>query len=421
MLFSKEYFQEIAVTLRRNKLRTFLTGFSVAWGVLFLILLLGVGTGIRSGVHKNSEANGETNDYIEFGFGVTSKPYKGLPQHRLIALTESEWQKVGEAIPQIENILMEFFSYTSAQSPEGRSGNTSLYGVTMLYLQKLNKPIILHGRALNESDMRHTAKHIVIAEGLARKLYGKENVVGQRISVGNYSFTIVGVQKSNNANESQIPESTFKRLFPYTSVRSTMAFIYAPEVQNNQHLKQLEQAIFAKVRLMKDIHPEDRCYWIDSAKQNKESQRKVFRGLDMFLWAMGLSTLMVGIVGVANIMLVTVRERMREIGIRKAIGAKNGHIITMIITESVVVTLISGLVGLIIAVGSLAGVERFLQMSGLGVKTIESQTFTIFGDPVIPPYVAIMVVMVMVVSGAIAGFVPARKAVRIPAIQAMKE
>lgn len=421
MLFSREYIEEIGLTLKRNKLRTFLTGFAVAWGVLFLILLLGVGAGVRSGVIYNIGQNASINDIVTASLWWTSMPYKGLDEQS-ISLTESEWQRIQEGIPEIKKLYMSKEEWRSVSADGYSSTSSKIVGMNPRYAHEMKKQTMLYGRAINEIDNRLLEKNTVLSNNLAKKIFGREDVLGEYLTTPFGRFLIVGVFLSSANYECHIPESVYDRLSPSKILTFNSVHMYCPDIRSDQELEDLRMRIFAKVRLMRPIHPDDdRVVYITSTLSERRSVDKVLNGLDLFLWAMGLSTLLVGIVGVSNIMLVTVRERMREIGIRKALGAKRVHIISMIMTESIIVTLVSGLIGLVVGVGVLVGIEQFLLTTGMGQKTIEGESFFIFRDPIILPSVAFMTVLVMVVAGAIAGFVPTRRAVRVPAVEAMRE
>lgn len=421
MFFSREYIQEIGLTLKRNKLRTFLTGFAVAWGVLFLILLLGVGAGVRSGVIYNIGQNSNIDEITTVFLGWTSKPYKGL-DNQFISLSESEWKRIQEGIPEIKKLYMSKEEWRVVSADGYSSTQSKIVGMNPYYLQDMKKLTMLRGRAINAMDNRLLEKNTVLSNNLAKKIFGREDVLGEYLTMPFGSFLIVGVFQSSGNYECHIPERVYDRLSPSKVLTFNEVHMYCPDIRSDEELEDLRMQIFAKVRLMRPIHPDDdHVIYVTSTLSERRSMDKVLDGLDLFLWAMGLSTLLVGIVGVSNIMLVTVRERMREIGIRKALGAKRVHIISMIMTESVIVTLVSGLIGLLIAVGALIGIEQFLITTGMGEKVIEERSFFIFKDPIIPPSVAFMTVLVMVVAGAIAGFVPTRRAVRVSAVEAMRE
>lgn len=421
MIFSREYIQEIGLTLKRNKLRTFLTGFAVAWGVLFLILLLGVGAGVRSGVIYNMGQNSNIDEITTVYLWRTSKPYKGLDGQN-VSLTESEWKQIQEGIPEIKKLYMSKEGRKVVSADGYSSTRSKIVGMNPRYVHEMKKQTMLHGRPINETDNRLLEKNTVISSNLAKKIFGREEVLGEYLSTPFGKFLIVGVFQSMANYECHIPESVYDRLNSSKVLTFDEVHMYCPDIRSDEELEDLRMRIFAKVRLMRPIHPDDdSVVYATSTLSERRSMDKVLNGLDLFLWAMGLSTLLVGIVGVSNIMLVTVRERMREIGIRKALGAKRVHIISMIMTESVIVTLVSGLIGLVVAVGALIGIEQFLVTTGMGEKTIEGEHFFIFKDPIIPPSVAFMTVLVMVVAGAIAGFVPTRRAVRVPAVEAMRE
>lgn len=421
-MFSREYLQEISLTLKRNKLRTFLTGFSVAWGVLFLLLLLGVGTGIRSAMVYNINNNTSIDEEVTLYLNSTSIPYKGYDSQE-ISLSDSEWNIIKEAIPSIKGLYIFKSKFRQIETEGNSSSSGRVIGINPGYTQKLHNLNIIHGRSINASDHRLLEKNVVLSAPLASKMFGRTNITGKYIKIsGMGRYKVIGVYQTNQGYQCHIPLSVFERLLPRNSLSSSVADLYCPDIQDETALERLRLEIFAKLRLMKPIHPQDdQVIYLRSALEERQSLDSAMTGLDLFLWIMGLSTILIGIVGVSNIMLVTVRERIREIGIRKALGAKKKHIIAMIMSESIVVTLISGLIGLMLAVAILVGVEHLLETLQIGQKTIDSMTFFVFKNPIIPPAIALMTVLVMVIAGGLAGFFPAKKAISIPAVEAMRE
>lgn len=416
----REEIQEIILTLGRNKLRTLLTGFAVAWGVLLLILLLGVSTGIRGGILYNIGVNGTTDKSISLYLLGTSKPYKGYPEGRSLHSSVKEVRQILQGIHGIENIHPQVGFFLPIATPENEQSEF-VRGIQGSFKQEIESLKMLYGRHINHADNAQRKKVIVITDLLAKKLFGKENVIGQRVELLYSFYTIVGVYKSSGAREAFAPYETFARQFPAEEQNIYKIDLYCPTIKTDKEISDLNHAIKQRVALLKDCDPTDKeLIYLDAQVQTNRQVERVMLALQIFMWIMGISTLIIGIVGVANIMLVTVSERMSEIGIRKALGARPWDIVRMVVSESIIVTLISGLIGLIVAVIILGILQYVLETTGMAYKTIEEFTFVLFKDPVISPAIGFGSVLLMIISGALAGFFPAKRAVRIPAIEAMK-
>lgn len=419
----QDHLWEIFLTLGRNKLRTLLTGFAVAWGVLLLILLLGVSTGIQSGMIHNIRQEGSSQSSIHLYLWSTSMPYKGHPEGRSLYFSSTqELQRIFQGIPAIEAYYPTLIGYFPVSTPKSEV-NLSVEGVDQDYFQKISSLQILQGRGILSSDNSQKQKVILIDKTTADRLFDTPDIVGRQVSLLHSIYTVVGVYKnSGKSGMAYIPFSSFSIQFPQFLRTIYQVSLYCPSVTTEEQLKSLQATLNQRIALLKECDPQDpNLIYLDSRMQTEKQVNKVMHGLELFMWIMGISTLMIGIVGVTNIMLVSVQERMAEIGIRKALGARPRNIIQMIVSESVIITLISGLIGLVVAVALLALLSYGIETSGIGQRSIGDEHFMIFKDPVIRPSLAIGTLFLMVLSGALAGFFPARKAIQIPAIEAMRK
>lgn len=429
MNFGREQIHEIFTTLSANKLRTLLTGFAVGWGVLILVILLSSGMGVRNGISVNFNRSGLNNASVEVSFGYTSEAYGGKPIWSEVSLTREQLPELTQAFePEISNVVpfQETFGDISAGD---RSERTRLKGVGGGY-QQIISPKIKGGsrsRFINDRDELEQRKVIVLADHMARALFDtEEEAIGKTVFYNKIPFVVVGVYvgSSGQWSDNLIPLSTMLSL---KLIGGTKPFYLsgfhalAPGVQNSDQADDLEARLRRQLARLQDANPEDTgILWVESQASMLSMMGKVLDGINTFLWILGLSTLVIGVVGVINIMQIAVTERRREIGIRKALGAKPRDIITMILVEAVIITLLSGLAGLVVSVGLMSGVDSLLTSMGIGSTQTGSQTTYIFLHPIIDLPTAIATIVTMVLGGVLAGYLPARKAVRIPTVEAMR-
>ncbi len=440
MLLDKDQIQEIAAGLRSNKLRIVLTGFAVGWGVLLLVILLGAGQGINNGVHTSFQAVSKSNNALELNSGWTSQPYKGFGKGRYIELTIEDSERIRENVPEVEAVspYHKTWSYDLRYTERSMS-YLPIDGVLGDYRKFQNVKLMTdNSRFINQSDNTHARKVIVISDAAATNLFGTAEAAIHKTVVlsgnGNsfspektsFPFTVIGVYKGGEAQYSAcfIPFETFRSLHMNVWSKPNQiwgAYLYCPTVKGRSQTTKMQQQI---TRLLAPVHQyspaDDQVIYLESYSEQNGMFDKVFLAFDTLLWIIGMSTLAIGIVGVVNIMQVTVTERKREFGIRKALGAKPRDIIGMVLRESVFVTLISGLIGLMIGVGLMVLASHLMQINGWGNITIEDdRVIPLMQDPVITFWTAVGAVTVMVLSGLLAGYLPARKAVKIQAIEAM--
>lgn len=425
------WYSEVSASLKRNKLRTTLTGFSVGWGVLLLVVLLGIGTGFSNGINANIEAMGMKAGGCTLYVSQTKLPYAGYERGRSIVFYDSDLQLLLRKFPEIKGVYPSISKWYSNISFGGESLSMSngmskrTTGVFPEYAQYIKQIRILEGRFISFVDIKNEAKNIVIDQSAAERLFGKGvSALGKIIEVGPFSYTVVGVYKTTGREDNFfVPFTTMASYYPGEGSQYTNIDLYCPDIVTEKAFKDLTRRVRHTFALVKEFSPDDNwAIWMNNDQLSSSSMMtKLFVGLNMFLWFIGLSILCIGIVGVSNIMLVSVQERLREFGIRKALGAQPKHIIGMVLTESIFVTLISGLIGLILSVALLFGADYLLTTTGMGIREIADIKLVFFQNPVIPVWVAAATILVMVLSGALAGYMPARKAIRIPAIEAMRD
>ena len=419
----RDIFVEIWESIRRNKLRTCLTGFAVAWGIFMLITLLGAGNGIMNIFDSNSEGL-DVNTMRVYG-NTTSKPYGGFKQGRYIELDEYDLKLTASPVfaDHIDEISATLSQSGFKMTYGKRYFDVSLNGVYP-DVERLYRIEMLAGRFINRNDIENRRKVNVLTHLHARNfLGGKENyesLIGQRVKIGNLSFKIIGVRHgAENENDTEIytPFTTLSTIFSKSNRIDMLSFTFHgldTEEENEAFEKDYK-------RVLNNYHgaaPDDeRAIWISNSFTMNMQMNKGRHVLDVFLWIIGLFTLLSGIVGVSNIMLITVKERTHEFGIRKAIGAGPWSIMKLIIAESVSITAFFGYIGMVLGMVAC----RVLDAT-LGSKPIEvlGESITIMENPSVGLGVALEATILLIVAGTLAGLIPASKASRVKPIEALR-
>ena len=415
----RDIITEIWQTARRNKLRTTLTGFAVAWGIFMIIVLLGAGNGL---INANLEQSGNwlSNSMEAYG-GRTSKAYQGLSEGRYINLntrdletTESEFKNTIDAVGAVY--------YHSATVTNGEQYmNMQIIGIHPIHSSIVKRDLIC-GRFINEIDLKEKRKVLVLTNKQAKELEPKDfkRLIGKHVKVGNISFKVVGIYKEPGDGESSAysPYSTIKSI--YGAKDNSLGHIeFTFHGLNSEEANEaFENKYRRRLNANHQAHPEDeRAIWIWNGYTASMQIEQGIAIIRTALWIVGLFTLLSGIVGVSNIMLITVKERTHEFGIRKAIGAKPWNILKLIITESVIITTFFGYVGMVLGVAA----NEYMDAT-IGHETIDTGLFqaTMFLNPTVGLDVCFEATMVMVVAGTIAGLIPAFKASRIRPIEALR-
>ena len=409
-----ELLNEIWQTARRNKLRTTLTGFAVAWGIFMLVVLLGAGNGLINAQLKQS-GRFLSSSMVVFG-GWTSKPYQGLKEGRDIRLHQKDIDITGQEFPETVDEVGAQYRTSATISLGQQYIATSICGVYPNHT-KIDKVEMLEGRFINQIDLNEKRKVLVMSNKQAKELKAK---VGTFVNVGNFAFQVVGIYKDQENGRADVfsSYSAIKSIYGANTDDAGRIEFTFHGLTTKKANEDFEKDYRHRMNAEHQAHPEDEeAIWIwNRFTQNLQMEQ----GIDIirtFLWVVGLFTLLSGIVGVSNIMLITVKERTHEFGIRKAIGAKPWNILKLIIVESVIITTFFGYIGMVL--GVLA--NEYMDAT-LGHDTIDTGLFkaTIFVDPTVGLDVCIEATMVMVIAGTIAGLIPAFKASRIRPIEALR-
>lgn len=417
----RDIFTEIWATAKRNKLRTTLTGFAVAWGIFMLIFLLGAGNGLINATEQNSGKYLNTSMII-FG-GQTSKAHKGLKEGRPIQLNDRDKEMTEEAFS--DHIVDVGAELDHGNANIGYRENYTTANISGVYPNDyiINKRDMIHGRFINDIDLQDRRKSLVISDEMAKELLpGKEvgKVLGMHVNIENLSFRIVGIyqaDKSMMGTDAFIPFTTFRTIYNSGDKTGNIVFSFKGlnTVQANENFeKQYRAALNANHGAAPD---DEEAVWI----WNRFTQAlQMDMGMGMLrkaLWIIGIFTLLSGIVGVSNIMLITVKERTREFGIRKAIGAKPWSILKLIIIESVIITTFFGYIGMMLGMAA----NEYMNAT-IGNMKVDSGLFEakMFVNPTVGFDVCINATIVMIVAGTIAGLIPARKAANIRSIEALR-
>lgn len=416
-----ELLKEIWTTASRNKLRTSLTGFAVAWGIFMLIFLLGAGNGLLNA--QMEQMNSRVANSMQVFGGSTSKPYNGLKEGRGITLRDKDITTSETSFTEnIEKVGGEILEQSAQTTSYGQNYITpTVKGVAPEYLQ-IEKYALITGRFINQIDLRERRKTIVISSKMAKELSANYmSLLGKYIRLNNFAFKVVGIYKedeSRQADEAFVPFSTFKTIYGRGDQVGSIVFTFHG-ITNLADNEAFEKKYRQKINRNHDAAPDDESaiyLW------NRYSQRmQMETGMTFIrtaLWVIGLLTLLSGIVGISNIMLITVKERTHEFGIRKALGAKPWSILRLIITESVIITAFFGYLGMIIGIGANEWMD-----ATLGHDTIDAGTFKVrmFLNSTVGLDVCFEATLVMIIAGTIAGIIPAYKAARIRPIEALRQ
>jgi putative ABC transport system permease protein len=408
-MFDLDKWQEIFATIRKNKLRTFLTGFSVAWGIFMLIILLGSGNGLQNGIEYQFKSDA-TNTLWLFP-GSTTMAYQGMKPGRQINFTNEDYNFVKDNIPGVEEISARYFFWENRIiSYKKQFGSFDLICVHP-DMQLIEKIVIDQGRMLNQIDQQMHRKVVIIGLPVKEALFKNgENPLGEYIRVNGVPFKVVGVFTDRSDRDEQrlyLPISTAQMIFNGGTNIHNLTLTTNLSVAQSEVL---EQTLRTKLAKRHRFNSEDKSalYINNTLKEFKQFQN-MFMGIKLFVTVIGLFTIIAGVVGVSNIMIIVVNERTKEIGIRKAIGATPWSVIFLIIFESVVITAFAGYIGLVCGIGLLELVNKFMPASDF------------FRNPEVNFNIAVAATLVLVFSGMLAGLFPAVKAARIRPVIALRD
>ena len=413
-MFNTERWQEIFEAIAKNKLRTFLTGISVASGIFILVILLGAGKGLQNGIAKQFERDAE--GIIEVWTGTTTKEYKGLNPGREVQFRNSDYDLAVTKFDDKLDRRSAVYSYWNGVIVYGKeTGNYQFRGIYPDYLA-LENATIVSGRFINENDLLHNEKVAAIGKKVKLDLFKNNNAIGEQIVINNVNFKVIGVftDPSGEREESRIylPMTTTQKAFSAGDKISNMQFTlnkmatYEEALaQSTKFTKELGQMLRSKNTVAPD---DESAIGINNSIENAKQFYDLNLYIRLFFWWVGICTIIAGVVGVSNIMLIIVKERTKEIGIRKALGASPISIVGMILHESIFITTIAGFVGLLSSL-------LLLELVGPYVKS------DYFLNPEVDFGVAITTLILLVFAGALAGFFPAYRAAKIKPIVALRD
>lgn len=416
----RELIKEIWSTSKRNKLRTSLTGFAVAWGIFMLIFLLGAGNGLINAQLQQS-TRFLANSMRVFP-GETSKAYKGLKEGRSITLNDRDIlisnQTYGQYVDDVGGRLEQY--NVNINYGDNYVASQSLVGVAPTH-PKIDKTELIAGRFINEIDMKEQRKNVVLSRSQAKELCKDyRSLVGKNVKISNLNFQVVGIYKddeSRNNTDAFIAYSTIKTIYAKGDNAGSLEFTIK-NLKTQEDNEQFEKNYRASINNNHQAAPDDdRTIWLWNRYMDNIQMNQGIAIMQTALWIVGLFTLLSGIVGVSNIMLITVKERTREFGVRKAIGAKPWSILKLIITESIIITSFFGYIGMVCGVAA-----NEIMDATIGHTTVDTGLFkaAMFVNPTVGLGTCIGATIAIVIAGTIAGLIPAIKAARIRPIEALR-
>ncbi len=409
-MFDWDKWQEIFATIRKNRLRTLLTGFSVAWGIFMLVVLLAAGKGLYNGA--TSQFLGDATNSLWIMGGRTSVPYNGFNSNRPIILENDDYEYLNNSH---EDVIRSSSSknYWGAQAIYGKEAAN--YEVRSVHpdMQYLEKNWLVSGRYINQRDIDNFRKVATIGLRIKRELFKEEDPIGKHIRVNGVLFEVVGVYADEGGDNEEdniyIPINVGQKTLSREPEQVNRIVLAYHEDYTFKQVKDFENTIIADLASAHGFDPNDkRALRIWNRRENMQEAIGVVNGISIFIWVIGIMTIVAGIIGVSNIMLIVVKERTREIGVRKALGATPASIISMIIQESVFITSISGYIGLVLGVGVISLLR-------------DKINHDFFKNPDVDFQIALITLFILVIAGTLAGFLPARKAAMIKPIEALKD
>lgn len=410
--------QEIFAHLAQNKLRTALTGLSVSMGIFLLVFLLGAGNGLIHAFEYNSGRFAD--DVVSIVPGYASEAYKGFSKWQDVKMDDRDFENTRSATQTQISEAAPTINLSGLVMVSGKHRLEGSFDGVLPVAAEMERITLNAGRFIDENDLRERRKVMVVSTRMAEDFFGSAtSAVGQVVNVDSMAFCIIGVRAKANDMEqtkAQVPFSTLRTAFN-KGVSVGSIELRTDAGKNAETMQQLDHNIRQTIGHRHGFNPEDQTtLWIDNKAEGAKERNTATRILRTGLWVVGILTLLSGVVSISNIMLITVKERTREFGIRKALGARPWSILRSVLAESVVITLLSGYVGL---VAGIAATEWMNHVSGERVLVIMDSKFYFFLNPTIDLGIAFGALTLLIIAGLIAGFFPARKAVLIKPIVAL--
>jgi len=414
-LFDWDKWQEIFATIAKNKLRSFLTALGVFWGIFMLVFLLGMGKGLENGVKRNF--GGIAKNIMFVWSWRTTLPYNGYAAGRAVPLELSDLDILRSQVDELDKIAPRNTVGPFIVDYKGINKSYEIRG-ELTEMPNIMAMIVHKGRYINQSDIDAGRKVAVLGVSVRDLLFGDKDPIGQHILIKGIDFRVVGVfgpekEGGNNRDDMEavvIPLTTMDRAF------GTGGFIdyMVVSAKSGVHVADMEPKIRRILKELNNVDPND-PQGIGGFNLEKEYQQiqSLFLGIQVLFWTIGIGTLLAGIVGVSNIMLIIVKERTKEIGIRKALGAEPRSIISMILTESIFITSMSGYLGIVCGTFLIWGFDSLMEMNDMEVDN--------FYNPEVNLGVAVVAMLTLIVAGTIAGLIPALQAAKVNPVTALKD
>ena len=413
-MFDFDKYREIWQTIARNKVRSILTGFGVAWGIFMFVVMMGLSAGLENGI--NNAISGVPKNAIFFFPNITSIEYAGYNSGRYWQINNNDMEVIKKKIPEVEHISGILQVYTDNPTTRGeRTGSYQISGIDNAY-QNINPSPLLYGRFFNHFDMQQKRKVCVIGDKVYQELFAKgEDPIGEPISVDGVYYRVVGVIQTNEkvqiggdpASTVYIPSVTMQQLY---NMGNTIHFL-SLSAYDHVDAAVVENQVKTILKELHSVAPnDDMALFSFNVKEMFMRYKNLFLGLNLLTWIVGMGTMLAGAVGVSNIMLISIKERTQEIGIRRALGAKPNTILAQIMSESMLLTFLAGFIGLFMGMLILFGVDRLIAPNA---EMIE--------NPYISFTLSIIASLIILVAGAVAGIIPARSALKVKAIDAIRD
>ncbi len=408
-MFDRDIWQEIFHSIKNNKLRTFLTGFSVGWGIFILVMLLASVNGMQNGFY--SQFNDDATNSIFIRTGVTSKAYAGFEKDRRIQLRNDDVEYIKKSFPEdYEHISGRMFRGTTARY-KSETGSYSVQAVHPDH-QVIEKTIVTEGRYINMNDLVSSSKVAVIGRKVAEDLFKDEDPLGKFVEFNALPFRVVGIFTDEGDDNAErliyAPITTYQKIYSNTDFIDGIVLTYNSSYDLTKALEfsgRMENILKRKHKIAPEDQAGLRVFNYAEAFDNISSFTGVLEWIGI---AVGILILIAGIVGIGNIMVFIIKERTKEIGIRKALGAVPGQIIKLVLLESVFITALSGFIGLLFATGILAVIGPNMKMPAFTNPSVDFST-------------VLTATIILVVAGVLAGLVPAMKAANIKPIVALRD
>lgn len=421
-MFDIDHWKEIFSSLKKNKWRTFFTAFGVFWGIFMLIIMVGSGKGLQNGV-MTGMGDFATNSMFVWS-QTTTKAYKGYKEGRRFSFDNEDTRVLKNEIKEIQYLAPRVQGYSDGSNSQNvvrglEAGNFNIYGDAPVW-NKIDPVQMLQGRFINEIDVKKKRKVAIIGEQVKKVLFKKdENPLGEYVRIQGVYFQVVGVFKPLNDNINFGGDKSQSLFVPYTTLQQVYNYgntvhWFAVTAQPDTPVKAIEDEVLGILAKRHSVHPEDKeAFGYFNLGEQFAQISGLFSGINLLIWIVGTGTLLAGVIGISNIMLVIVKERTQEIGVQRALGATPRKIISQVVTESVVLTTFAGYAGLVIGVGILEIINYALTSQGA-----ESNSFR---NPEINFSIAITALIILIISGMMAGIIPAKKAIRIKPIDALRD